>query len=615
LNALARVLRTPVGHLLRGRAHGETWRSRLDAADLPGPQLETIAKVVKRSRLWRSEKLAVVDELIAHFYDANEAEANDPVASFGDPFTAAKLIRRSKKRNRSLVWQSIKWVRRGFAVVIMLYVALAIRFFWGEPSVNTDYLAKLNASILATPEADRAWPLYREAMLALGMGYKPGEDWSLRRVIFNESGEFIKPGDPGWPGVVEAMQEHAAAIALLREASAKPAMGLPFSHETRPQDAELFPPDPAYAEPSATPQSIDATLIGVLLPALVHFRNVAKVLIEDGYVAIESEDMDRAVSNMIAMVHLADHTAEQPLLINGLVSISINQLAISHAGQWLRLRPQLFSDQQLAKLAHAFANAKGARYIDYAGERAMMYDLVQRMYTDDGQGDGRMTDEGMRMLESISKTGLMEDGNFDDSAMMGLEPLARLSAGPATMLVSASRRELIERYDRWMDQAERELHRPMWQPIENSVDEQIEASAMDFGERLKYPLIHVLMPAVGALRKTTGRYDGQRQGLLVAIALELYRRDHGDYPDASASLSVLTPRYLPEVPLDPASGQPLHWMLRDGQPIVYGFGTDGDDDGGTPASAIDPGVEDRHIFDPPDDTPVDGDWIVYPIDD
>jgi hypothetical protein len=42
---------------------------------------------------------------------------------------------------------------------------------------------------------------------------------------------------------------------------------------------------------------------------------------------------------------------------------------------------------------------------------------------------------------------------------------------------------------------------------------------------------------------------------------------------------------------------------------------DGDDDGGTPASAIDPGVEDRHIFDPPDDTPVDGDWIVYPIDD
>ncbi|MGN6628133.1 MAG: hypothetical protein ACTHLN_16055 [Tepidisphaeraceae bacterium] len=114
---------------------------------------------------------------------------------------------------------------------------------------------------------------------------------------------------------------------------------------------------------------------------------------------------------------------------------------------------------------------------------------------------------------------------------------------------------------------------------------------------------------------------GQRDGALVGIALEIYHRRHGRYPE---QLSDLTPDLLPAVPIDRMSGRPVLYRLKDQHPagypadypsvcpVVYSVGADGDDDGGRvpvdihgvaiPAAA----VQWNAI------TPADGDWILYP---
>ena len=63
-----------------------------------------------------------------------------------------------------------------------------------------------------------------------------------------------------------------------------------------------------------------------------------------------------------------------------------------------------------------------------------------------------------------------------------------------------------------------------------------------------------------------------------AVAVQLYRRDHdGALP---AALHDLVPRYLPSVPLDPATGGPLLLRTSGEAFSIYGVGQDRKDDGG-----------------------------------
>jgi hypothetical protein len=167
-----KLWRTPLHDLLRGRISLRLdWRGRIESAALPVEAKTLILNVVKRTRLWKLERYGVADELIAHFVDGIESGemADTLVKHFGDKLTAARLIRRAKIRNRPLVWHALKWARRGVAMLLVFYVGLAVYYFVGKPTVSIDYIAKLNAPILAVPESDRAWPIYRKAINLAGV--------------------------------------------------------------------------------------------------------------------------------------------------------------------------------------------------------------------------------------------------------------------------------------------------------------------------------------------------------------------------------------------------------------------------------------------------------------
>ncbi|MFK5921196.1 MAG: hypothetical protein QM496_03400 [Verrucomicrobiota bacterium] len=64
----------------------------------------------------------------------------------------------------------------------------------------------------------------------------------------------------------------------------------------------------------------------------------------------------------------------------------------------------------------------------------------------------------------------------------------------------------------------------------------------------------------------------------IAIALELYRREYGDYPK---TLTALAPTYLDTIPNELITGDPLHYRIKaDGTPIIYSVGLNKTDDRG-----------------------------------
>ena len=78
----------------------------------------------------------------------------------------------------------------------------------------------------------------------------------------------------------------------------------------------------------------------------------------------------------------------------------------------------------------------------------------------------------------------------------------------------------------------------------------------------------------------TSTYLLELDGLCTLIALEKYKRDHGEY---ATSLELLVPAYLPRAPIDPYSGRPLIYRREGDDYRLYSVGANGQDDGGRPS--------------------------------
>ena len=73
------------------------------------------------------------------------------------------------------------------------------------------------------------------------------------------------------------------------------------------------------------------------------------------------------------------------------------------------------------------------------------------------------------------------------------------------------------------------------------------------------------------------RHETTARLLQTELALQLYRVEHGQMAE---SLDQLVPGYLPAVPLDAWSQQPLIYRLTESGFVLYSVGYDGQDNGG-----------------------------------
>lgn len=587
--SLRKIRLTPMRDLLRGRITGRLdWRARVRSVGLPAEIEAAVMDTVRRTRLWLSEKAEVAAELAAHFHDGLGAGAapGDLVRSFGQPKRAARLIGRAKRRGRGAAWKVLNALRWAWCCILLAYAVLAAWFFIGRAHPTVDYVAKLNAATVRTPEDQRAWPLYRQAILAM-------RDPASKKDEFPKVLGYSRYGRH-WPEIKAFLVARQADVERVRVASERPAFGFVLGPGGSIEDPALgwtFNPPPAVET-----DPLDRALVHTLLPYLSPIRSLADVLADDAKLAAEQHDGGRAARDVNALLSMAEQLHErQTFVLGDLVALGVRAVGVSATADALHDSPALWDDAQWVRLAHRLSGVRQASdLMTFDTERYFVPDLLQRTFTDDGRGDGRLTFAGAMALGRMSGRHevVTNDANI------------AVVAGPGLMAVSASRQELLRAYDAYLDEAEASLHVPLREaPPAVAARERWFASPL---ARVRYGPLIACAPSISTLRVDAERYLGRQEGLVAAISLELYRRHHGgQYP---ATLDVLVPQWLPTVPADRITGEPVRYRVVNGEPRVYSVGADRKDDGGEAEEK----ARDVARWDVPAGAAPKGDWVLYP---
>lgn len=602
---LGRLLHAELGWF--GLWAGRSPRVELERAALPTELSALVERVSRRSRLWRHERADVVRELASHFREGLErgATASELVGSFGDARAAARLIGRAKRRARGLWWLPILWAQRAVIAFITLAVLTYLWFgvqVWGaRPTITRDYLAELNATALAVPESERAWPLIREAMLASGtIPFREG---------FADSSaiERARPGSEAWPSVVDHVERNQQAVELLRRASERRALA--YVSTARPDFELVTALGLGWAQEPIDPEWRGSLFhLWDLRP--VALREGARLMGYHAMAAASSGDGAGAVADVVALARLSNFVSEPAGAIDALVSASI----INRSARVVRLLiehwSQAFSDAQLRDMAHALASHHGSQkpLMRFDADRLVLADVFQRLCTDDGRGGGLvLAERAERFFYSP------EDLDRRPRVLLSVRVLTWL-AEPVRAAFLRDRDAQVHLVSAVFDEAERMASVPMWERRAGPLVLSLDTGALS--DERSWPASWVF-PAVSR-QSLIDLSVMRRDGALVLIALELYRRREGVYP---ASLEAMVPGLLPSVPVDQFTGRPLMYALRaDGTFVLYSAGADRDDDGGRASEPwhqawgwIDPGElekpeEQRWILVP------EGDAVLWPIE-
>lgn len=556
------------GKRLKPRMAGDVARE----FDLPAPLVLLVCAVADRCRLWPREREDVARELSCHCADAlaSGRSPDEIVQSFGDVKRARKLITASRKRMRPLWWQSMRATRRaigiGAAVLLVAYAGLAAKVALSETKVTRNFLSELRAKVDATDPADRAWPVYLEARKQIGVQPEFMTD--------PEHPMPTKPSDVLWPAMVEWCQQHADALDLVREGASKPLIGYAYGARVDPAyDAVLAEIYDRPIEPAGGTIDENPLLLGVLLPHLSEMRQLALLLRVDANRAAAESDGETVIANMQAMFGIAEQLLDESFIISQLVGLAIMHLGFEVAQDHV-FTAGLFSDEQLKAIAHRLeAVADGRVRLDASGELDMVEDILQRFYSDNGRGEGRFVG-GINMDELYEEWGIVKpQAWFLVQAWM-----------PVQSVLMATRQEVQERAERFVERAAADDALPPWRHDERASGEAY-ARLVATGVYHGVPIIEALgfSDDTGPMVKASAsrdRVEAQRWVAMTLIALELHRRETGVWPQR---LDELVPAFMPRMPLDPFDGQPVRYVPPAGEgefPMLYSVGVDGVDDGG-----------------------------------
>ncbi len=616
---------TPLADFMRGRLTARLDpRTLIAEAQLPEPLPGVIYTVARRSRLWLGEQTDVVRELVAHFADGLETgrSADQLAADFGPPAQAARLIRRAKLRKRPLPWQMLRWTGQALlatlGLFLVVYGLLALRFFLSAPDVAHNYWHDINQARRASNN-DAAWPIYRRALVALG---DPRDKVNHPRVEWGWAD--AGPQGPHWDQFVKTVELQQPAIRLARDAARQSRLGYlvgdpadyDFYHRANADWIAQGPPQDASDNPE---------LWGTLLGGVQNLRDLARFVDADAVVAAAQNDGPRALEDLTTMVRMAEQIWQpRSYLVEQMIAMVVYRIALERTVQIVDKMPKTFSDDQWRDLAHALASFRqGDLVYDMSAEEIAFDDLLQRFYTDDGHGDGHVTLKGLEWWTN----------NFpaipDKNQRAWQDALLRV-AGPGFAALVAGRAETRELYQR-VAQAEADAHQgPPWEWDRQKIRDADRVLQEPNLNKVRYFLAGLVQPMRSGLYINTEAMVQRRDATLTVIALELFHRRHDRWP---TTLDELVPALLLAVPLDRFDGQPLHYVVREGRPVLYSLGADLDDDGGQPTkkpSSAEPGPDDYgkltaaererrqrpNAFGIPEgeiyNTERNGDWIFFP---
>lgn len=595
---MRRLGHTPLLDILRGRITGRLdWQSLIDEALLPSEVAKHIQTIVERLPVKPLQCVMATEHLIRQARAMLE-EGTTPqgvVILIGKPAVVRQqLLEDVIGKPRQLMMKTIKYALILFLIGVGIHSTMGgLMMMFSRTKVTMNHLDNFNRAVLHLPQADRAWPLYRDAILAAGHDRESLIDPSISR---------LTPLDEQWPDAQAYLQEHQDMLAAFREAAQKPGLGLeipPYGF-FEGEDAFVFinqrkgllseiTGDNETDGKWVVQQAMMNLSEGGHAPIML-LRTIGHIFMLDMHDALRKGDMARFMDNARCMEGIARQIQGYRSYWGSLFAISILAGRENIIAEALASTPSVFSDEQLATLAEWFSDTQMIQRLDHTKDEWEFLDLLQRNYTPRGW----LAADGITVSTIANQTE---------------QPwLIKIKGMPLLNLFSPSRDQLEEEYAALQRHREATYIKPLWELLKDpEVQERVSSRSRSThgsnDETSRFKQIQLLIYtqhtdwdtySIHIPAMARSRYDA----LLVAITLEQFRRATGTYP---AKLEELVPAYLHEMPMDHSTGQPLLYRLSEGKPILYGRGLDGDDDQMDLANRRDD-----------DKIPVQGDWIVYP---
>ncbi len=459
--------------------------------------------------------------------------------------TDKKVPTPKETRNKWRMWLRVLGIALG--------ILLLVRLGWGVLSARDARRAVAEAEAAGWPmtmaevlpppvgPADDAWPLYQELLAqadqaAVGVTAELQDKRAAGRLSPAEAARFQAhqtdqellrqwfDAEQRTPELAEALGRRLEALEPLLErleqASARPAVAWP-------RDGGPVMPTPDLS----------------LLTPLVHFQ-MARALHR-----FDAGEHAAALADLATAVGVANHLAELPTLEGRAAEASLIGFA---SGVLQRMLPGLETSPQARQMLRA-ALAGGSRREQFL--RAVRFSHARLHETYRALADGQLTLEGQPI-----------DGGLGQGLKIWLlRPFLDNNLAHALRTY----REVMPLLERPFAEGGGEV---------NAFAEAFVEEAGGMGQQMRLwasVSVYNLLNAAGGM--ATSR--AQREMMSVALALRAWQRDHdGALP---AELGALVGDYLPALPVDPFTGEPIGYLPDDEYPRLYTAGMDRTDDGGT----------------------------------
>jgi hypothetical protein len=543
---------------------------REDTNSTPAIVEAYIKSVVKKVRYRKKVRQDVRAELEAHFEDAlsdckfskeREQVATTLIAGFGDARCLAKLIRRGKKRCRPVWVKGMIRLSQAAGLCVLYVVLCTSRLYIGSPTIKVDTMAWLNESVReGRDESLNARHDLTEACALLGKEPSSLRDWPRLIRDMNE---------PQRQSVEAYLAENQPAFHHFRQAATKPHYWPYYA------PAESMPERTGTGAVAVSglmdTMEMTAHLSSQCMESAKTIRQLAFAMEYQIQWETQQGKIDQAVSDCVALTQCGRFMASTGLMIEELVGVAIT--ALGHRSILHVLEVADVNETALASTYRQFDAIlrSDTPFMPVDFERALIDDLVQRSFTDDGQGNGRMLSSGMVLAASTLTSWLKNLLLFD----------------------LPDRQEITQKITAFYDQVEAHSGLSPWQLHEQPRESE---PTDDFW------YMEILGPAFERIAQLGWRLKTDNEATLAILGIKHYQATQGALP---SSLEALPQAGLVRtIPRDYYSDGPFGYKRTEDGFTLYSRGRDMNDDGGKPA--VNEAGELKKYG-------AHGDWIYWPI--
>ena len=374
------------------------------------------------------------------------------------------------------------------------------------------------------PEQENAEGLYRGASLIFE------DDDAFQGFLQDNAQPFA---DPITQEDITFLTRHTETLDLLRQAAARP-----ICRFTRD-----------YTRPS----------VDMLIPEIQFLRNAARILAVSARYEASRGEITAALRDVSSIMKISLHASSEPILISGLVGLSIDGISINALSEIL---PFIDTD-----------NLSFLKRNDIHNFLCTPPSLAKNIYGEEAFGLNVFSIFGTGEFDQWQLASfLMDDLNLPDSIYQQNIFLNPALAGYRIFLFPqdlAAYQQTMHSYQRVAESSDSYAGK---QTILKRIEDGLSSG------RPKGFITALLTPAIGKAIERVEKVRMQHATALVAIAATKFRIAHDGLPEKAASL---VPDFLPFLPKDAfLKDSRLRYSNKDDGVAIYSVGPNGKDDGG-----------------------------------